>query len=39
MMSEAKWLVVRKPGRGEIIATSANQIVPLLFPVRVARCE
>ena len=32
MMSKAKWFVVRKPlrkpSRGEIIATSANQIVP-----------
>ena len=29
MMSTAKWFVVRKPSRGEIIATSANQIVHL----------
>ena len=28
MMSKAKWFVVRKPSKGEIIATSANQIVP-----------
>ena len=28
MMSKAKWFVVRKP---EIIATTANQIVPLKF--------
>ena len=27
-MSKAKWLVVRKSGTGEIIATSTNQIVP-----------
>ena len=26
-MSKAKWFVVRKPSAGEIIATSANQIV------------
>ena len=31
MMSKAKWFVVRKPSTGEIIATSANQIVPLKF--------
>ena len=28
MMSKAKWFAVRKPSTGEIIATSANQIVP-----------
>ena len=27
MMSKAKWFMVRKPSTGEIIATSANQIV------------
>ena len=27
LMSKAKWFVVRKPSTGEIIATSANQIV------------
>ena len=26
-MSKGKWFVVRKPGTGEIIATSANHIV------------
>ena len=31
MMSRAKWFVVRKPNTGEIIATSANQIVPPKF--------
>ena len=31
MMSKAKWFAVRKPSTGEIIATSANQIVPLKF--------
>ena len=31
MMSKAKWFVVRKPSKDEIIATSANQIVPLKF--------
>ena len=31
MMSKAKWFVVRKPGTGEIIATPANQILPLKF--------
>ena len=30
-MSKAKWFVVRKPNTGEIIATSANQIVPPKF--------
>ena len=30
-MSKAKWFVVRKPSAGEIIATSANQIVPRKF--------
>ena len=30
-MSKAKWFAVRKPSTGEIIATSANQIVPLKF--------
>ena len=30
-MSKAKWFVVRKPSTGEIIATSANQIVPPKF--------
>ena len=29
--SKAKWFVVRKPSAGEIIATSANQIVPPKF--------
>ena len=28
MMSKAKWFAVRKPSTGEIIGTSANQIVP-----------
>ena len=27
MMSKAKWFAVRKPSTGEIIGTSANQIV------------
>ena len=31
MMSKAKWFAVRKCSTGEIIATSANQIVPLKF--------
>ena len=31
MISKAKWLEVRKPSTGEIIATSANQIVRLKF--------
>ena len=31
MMSKAKWFAVRKPSTGEIIATSANQIVPTKF--------
>ena len=31
MMSKAKWFVVRNPSTGEIVATSANQIVPLKF--------
>ena len=31
MMSKAKRLEVRKPSTGEIIATSANQIVRLKF--------
>ena len=31
MMSNDKWLVVRKPSTGEIITTSANQIVQLKF--------
>ena len=31
MMSKSKWFVVRKPSTGEMIATSANQIVPLKF--------
>ena len=31
MMSKAKWFAVRKPCTGEIIATSANQIVPPKF--------
>ena len=31
MMSKAKWFAVRKPSTGEIIATSANQIVPPKF--------
>ena len=31
MMSKAKWFAVRKPSKGEIIATSVNQIVPLKF--------
>ena len=30
-MSKAKWFAVRKPCTGEIIATSANQIVPPKF--------
>ena len=35
MMSEAKWFVVRKPSTGEIIAISANQIVPPEIPPEV----
>ena len=31
MMSKAKWFVVRKLSTGEIIAKSANQIVPPKF--------
>ena len=31
MMSKAKWFAIRKPSTGEIIATSANQIVPPKF--------
>ena len=31
-MSKAKWFAVRKPSTGEIIATSASQIVPSKFP-------
>ena len=31
MMSKAKCFVVRKPSTGEVIATSANQIVWLKF--------
>ena len=30
-MSNAKWFAVRKRSSGEIIATSANQIVPPKF--------
>ena len=30
-MSKAKWFAVRKHNTGEIIATSANQIVPSKF--------
>ena len=30
-MSKAKWFVVRKPKYSEIIAKSANQIVPPKF--------
>ena len=30
-MSKAKWFAVKKPSTGEIIATSANQIVPPKF--------
>ena len=30
-MSKAKWFVVRKSSTGEIIAKSANQIVPMKF--------
>ena len=30
-MSKAKWFAVRKPSTGEIIATSASQIVPSKF--------
>ena len=30
-MSKAKWFAVRKPSTGEIIAKSANQIVPPKF--------
>ena len=33
-MSKAKWFVVRKSSTGEIIATSANQIVPPKIPRR-----
>ena len=31
VMSKAKWFAVRKPSTGEVIATSANQIVPPKF--------
>ena len=31
VMSKVKWFAVRKPSTGEIIATSANQIIPLKF--------
>ena len=31
-MSKAKWFVVRKSSTGEIIGTSANQIVPPEIP-------
>ena len=31
MMSKAKWFVVRRPSTGEMIATSANQVVPPKF--------
>ena len=31
MISKTKWFVVRKPSAGEIIATSANQIVQPKF--------
>jgi len=31
VMSIAKWFAVRKPSTGEIIATSANQMVPPKF--------
>jgi len=31
VMSKAKWFAVRKPSTGEIIGTSANQIVPPKF--------
>ena len=31
MTSKAKWFAVRKPNTGEIIAISANQIVPPKF--------
>ena len=31
VMSKAKWFAVRKPSTGEIIATSANLIVPPKF--------
>ena len=30
-MSKAKWFAVRRPSTSEIIATSANQIVPPKF--------
>ena len=30
-MSKSKWFVVRKPSTGEMIALSANQIVPPKF--------
>ena len=33
-MSKTKWFTVRKPSTGEIIATSANQIVPPKFRLR-----
>ena len=32
VMSKAKWFVVRKPSTGEIIATSANQIMLYYIP-------
>ena len=31
-MSKARWFAVREPSKGEIIATSANQIIPPKFP-------
>ena len=31
VISKGKWFVVRKPSSGEIIAKSANQIVPPKF--------
>ena len=34
MMNKAKWFAVRKPSTGEIIATSANQIVLLIEILR-----
>jgi len=40
VMSKAKWFVVRKPSKGEITATSANQIVPPKFrgPTKMLYC-
>ena len=39
MMSKAKWFVVRKPSTGEIIGTSAKQIVPPEIPADLQKCS